>query len=128
MRFFLALLVLPVAGVFAYCDDSNAHQGRLIKSILAEKCIQCHGPDATKREADLRLDVEVAGDRQLSRLTEVILKRIESDDPDFKMPPPSLGKPLNDRERIQLRQWLASGARLESHWSYQPIQKVRLAN
>ncbi|MBM99067.1 MAG: hypothetical protein CMJ77_08065 [Planctomycetaceae bacterium] len=45
-----------------------------VRPILVEHCLQCHGPDESRREAELRLDSEdaakesviVAGDPELS--------------------------------------------------------------
>ena len=52
----LCLLISP-----AFCTFLNAQVdfNRQVRPILAEYCFQCHGPDAEKRSADLRLDVEV---------------------------------------------------------------------
>jgi len=36
--------------------DEAIDFSREIRPILAEHCLNCHGPDATKRKADLRLD------------------------------------------------------------------------
>ena len=41
--------------------DYNFH----IKPILSDKCYHCHGPDATKRKANLRLDTEEEAYREL---------------------------------------------------------------
>src|SRR5688500_2862128 len=69
---------------------------RDVRPILSDACFHCHGPDASHREADLRLDVwESAGDirgaeqvidRKLPKESELIA-RITSDDPDVRMPP-----------------------------------------
>ncbi len=69
---------------------------RDVRPLLSEACFHCHGPDDKHREAELRLDVGdalpdgliVAGDPAASEL----IKRITSDDPDLKMPPPDSGK------------------------------------
>ncbi|MBW3541222.1 MAG: hypothetical protein KY476_13215, partial [Planctomycetes bacterium] len=73
---------------------------RDVRPILSENCFQCHGPDADQRQADLRLDrredafakrdggaVLVAGKPHESEL----FRRIASDDPDLRMPPPDSG-------------------------------------
>ena len=39
-----------------------------------------------------------------------LVARIESDDPDLRMPPADSGRRLTDRERKVLRQWIAEGA------------------
>ena len=60
---------------------------RDVRPILSDKCFFCHGPDAAKREADLRLDVRedalstnafVPGKPEQSEL----IKRVKSHDPD----------------------------------------------
>ncbi len=96
-----------------------------VRPILAEHCLQCHGPDAEKRSADLRLDVEaeakrsaiVAGSADGSEL----LHRVQSTDPETVMPPPTTGRVLTEAQKEILRQWIVEGAKYSGHWAFQPI-------
>ncbi|MCP5543767.1 MAG: DUF1553 domain-containing protein [Akkermansiaceae bacterium] len=96
-----------------------------IRPILADKCFACHGPDAGKREADLRLDVRddairagaiVPGEPEESTL----ISRIHAIDPDDVMPPPEAPRQLDEREKNLLESWIRSGAGYEPHWAFVP--------
>jgi hypothetical protein len=116
----VVLLVLP-----AVCSAVDVRFNEHIRPILAELCLQCHGPDAEKREADLRLDVEhsakekviIAGQPEKSEL----LRRLTTADPDERMPPPDTGKTVTAAQIQLVRQWIQDGARFEGHWSFEPI-------
>src|SRR5260370_21538853 len=70
---------------------------RDIRPILAENCYSCHGPDASQRKADLRLDTR---DGLFAAIEDVhpvipehpeqseIYRRITNDNPDERMPHP----------------------------------------
>ena len=90
--------------------DYNIH----VKPILSDKCFLCHGPDAGKRAADLRLDVPgfVNGKE--------VLARIYSDDPDFVMPEASAKIPLSDYEKAVITKWIEQGANYADHWAFIP--------
>ena len=88
--------------------------GRDVRSILSDKCYNCHGPDGNARETDLRLDQEqsaraehdggfpiVAGDLAKSQL----YQRIIATD-DERMPPEEFGRPLSKQEIDILRRWI----------------------
>ncbi len=105
-----------------------------IRPILSDKCFFCHGPDAAKREADLRLDsyeeaigfgAIVPGNPDKSE----ILERMLSDEPDVQMPPPSskLARPTQEEIEI-LRQWIKEGAKYEKHWSFESLDFQKLSN
>src|ERR1019366_5246058 len=53
----VALLALVALGLpTQVCADPPISFAREIQPILADKCYQCHGPDASTRKAKLRLD------------------------------------------------------------------------
>lgn len=93
-----------------------------VRPILTANCLQCHGPDAKTRKADLRLDLE---NTTKSALDE-ILERIYSSDPDHLMPPPESGKNLSSDEKIIIKSWIESGAKWEKHWSMKPLVRPSL--
>lgn len=105
---------------------------RDIRPILSEHCYTCHGPDAGKLKAGLRLDVkESALGRLESGSTAVVagkpndselIRRIHSQDADEVMPPPDGGKPLTADQIIALENWIAGGANWTNHWSFERIQ------
>ncbi|HEY0075543.1 MAG TPA: DUF1549 domain-containing protein, partial [Abditibacteriaceae bacterium] len=105
---------------------------RDVRPILSDKCFACHGPDAAKRKAGLRLDVRenalennviVPGQPDKSEL----LKRIVSHDPNEVMPPPEAKlEPLKAAEIETIRQWIKGGAVYEAHWSFIPLKEVKV--
>ena len=96
---------------------------RDIRPILSDHCFACHGPDATHRQADLRLDID-GGAKEVG---DEILRRTASSDPAQRMPPPTSGKArLNPREIELLRQWIRQGAPWQPFWSFIPPQRPPL--
>lgn len=106
-----------------------------IRPILSDKCFACHGPDANKREADLRLDTEegafialkespgkfalVSGDLEKSE----VYHRINSTDPGEMMPPPESNLSLNPEEIELIKRWIEQGAKYEPHWAFLKVEK-----
>ncbi len=112
--------------------DGELSFDRDIRPILSDHCFTCHGPDAGKLQANLRLDQKesafgvlesgstavVAGKPKESEL----IRRILSTDADEVMPPPGEGKPLSPKQVAALENWVASGAQWTGHWSFEPIR------
>ena len=102
---------------------------RDIRPILSENCFQCHGPDAAKRKAGLRLDTR-EGATQLNDGTAAIdpanlakselLARITTTDPDTQMPPPESNSKLTPEQVQLLQRWVAEGAKYDQHWAFKP--------
>lgn len=106
--------------------DFNFH----VRPILSDRCFKCHGPDANKRESDLRLDTEegafaalkddpskhviVPGDPMQSAL----YARLISADTAEVMPPPSSNLSLTKNEIQIIKKWIAQGAKYKKHWSF----------
>lgn len=104
--------------------DYNFH----VKPILSDRCFACHGPDAQKREADLRLDLPESAYASLAsgsgkaispgnRSRSQLVKRILNPDQELMMPPPSSNLNLTDRERAILIKWIDQGAEYKPHWA-----------
>ena len=111
--------------------DFNHH----IRPILSESCYQCHGPDANKRKADLRLDQRAGLFQSAGGVTVVVpgnpdeselFDRIISTDPDAKMPPPKSGGHLSAEQVDLIRRWIAEGAQWKGHWAYLPLVRPAL--
>jgi hypothetical protein len=100
---------------------------RDVRHIFSNHCYACHGPDAAKRKAGLRLDRKedafkklkhgvvalVPGDLKKSALW----ARVSAAD-EKPMPPADFGKPLSAKEVDTLKHWIEQGAHWEDHWAY----------
>ncbi len=106
-----------------------------VRPLLADKCFQCHGPDAATLMADLRLDRRegVFGDRpngvpvvpgEAERST--LYQRITHSDPALRMPPEYSHKSLESGDVEILRQWIESGAEWTGHWAFEIPRRPEL--
>ena len=117
-------------------DPPRVNFTRDVRPILADKCFTCHGQDAAKRKGKLRLDVAAtayaagaSGERAIvpgNADESELIARIASSDPAQRMPPPQSGKTLTADEVAKLRLWVASGAKYERHWAFDPPVKSPL--
>ena len=100
---------------------------RDVLPILSNNCFLCHGPDATDRKANLRLDLKDGALRKeepvivagRSGESELFL-RVSSGDPEETMPPPKSGRKLTRAQVDVLKRWIDEGARWGRHWAFEP--------
>jgi hypothetical protein len=104
-----------------------------VKPILSDRCYICHGPDAERREGELRLDTKSGAfaESQTGDVSHVIkpgdalqselLRRITSTDPDVMMPPPESNLSISKAETDKIKQWIQEGAEWKDHWSFIPV-------
>lgn len=131
MRFVYSLLfVLTLTSISSGAKKQPVDFVRDIKPILSDRCFNCHGPDAKNRQADLRLDLKeeafaalaFEGNRVIhpgrSGKSELI-QRIQSEDPDLKMPPTESKLELTHEEIDLLTRWVDQGASWDNHWSFE---------
>lgn len=142
LRTLVVILTLSVGIVFLSqsCNNKDGKSGSLpktisynfdVRPILSDKCFACHGPDANKRKAELRLDI---ADSAYAPLKETkgafalvpgkpeeseVFKRISSSDPTYQMPVPEshLGL-LTEYEIAVIKKWIRQGAKYEKHWAF----------
>ncbi len=124
----LSILVVALIAGSAVGRAEEIQFNRDVRPILSEYCFACHGFDAKKREADLRLDVPdnvfapregktviTPGDLAQSELWQ----RIISTDPEQVMPPPAVKHPLSAAQQTILKQWIEQGAKYQKHWAFE---------
>ena len=109
---------------------------RQIRPILADRCFKCHGPDASEREANLRLDTAEGAfaDRRDGGAAivrgqpdqSILIHRISAASPDERMPPADRGPALSSAEQDLIRRWIGQGAEYAAHWSFDPPQRPAL--
>ena len=124
--------LLPSIDVPARTNDPTIDFNRDIRTTLADKCYQCHGPDANQRKAKLRLDTEEGAFRNEDGVRPFVAdkpseseayRRITTDDPDDLMPPPDSELSLTDTEKELIRRWIEQGARWQNHWAFIPPKR-----
>ena len=125
----LAALCTPYAG------GQEVSFSRDIRPILSDTCFKCHGPDEAERQAELRLDTqEGLFDQAAERRIVVpalldkseLYRRIVSDDPEERMPPPDSKLALSQVQVAKIKAWIEQGAKWEQHWAFTPPRRVAL--
>jgi hypothetical protein len=99
---------------------------RDVLPILSGNCFLCHGPDAHARKGDLRLDIKAGALRDKDPVIvpgksdeSEFVRRVTSDDPDERMPPPKSGKTLTPAQVELLKRWVDQGAKWGKHWAFE---------
>ena len=113
-------LAIPTPPPVDYAHD--------VRPILAENCFYCHGQDATKRKAKLRLDTR---EGQLSHEVIIphqpddsdLITRIFSTLDDEQMPPANSHRALTLAQKALLKRWVAEGAPYTPHWAFTAITR-----
>ena len=128
---FLAAVLVVISLMWQSCSDRRNTENSIeaftkgkvdfnfhVKPILSDKCFTCHGPDVKKRQANLRLDTEEGAFRALKSDSmhyaiirgnseeSYLIKRIFSEDPSFRMPPPESNLVLTEQEKNILKKWI----------------------
>ena len=145
--FFLICFAVAALAVTNSCNNSEAladgsaipdsvSYNFNIRPIFSDKCFKCHGPDASKRQAHLRLDIAdsafaalketkgafalVAGKPDASEL----YKRVSSTDTSYQMPPPESHLSVLTPFEIKLiKKWIEQGAKYQKHWAFTAPKK-----
>jgi hypothetical protein len=126
-RIFACLLVLPLGTASTRACGEAIDFQRDIQPVLSDRCFHCHGPDEKVRKAALRFDTEEGAFRERNGKRVIvrgksaeseIIRRITSDDPSERMPPPESKRVLSPREIDAIRRWIDEGARWGVHWAF----------
>ena len=116
---FVLVLFLTSGMCVLNAEEEKISYNKDIRPLLSDRCFACHGPDETKRQAELRLDID-SGDQGpfLARSglpalqpgdpeTSELWKRLTTDDPSLHMPPRTQGK---NRLPMLKNNWSGNGS------------------
>jgi hypothetical protein len=121
--------------LFCLGASAEIRFNRDVRPILSDKCFACHGPDAKNKNVPLRLDSFEAATADLGGRRAIapgkpsesqLVVRITTDKKALRMPPAHTGSSLTPAEVRTLTQWVAEGARWETHWAYQRAERPPL--
>jgi mono/diheme cytochrome c family protein len=110
---------------------------RDVLPLLSTRCFVCHGPDATARKAELRLDnaADAFADRDGSAAIKpgqpgksLMIDRISRGDKAGRMPPPKTGPGLTAEQIQLLTKWIEQGAHYTEHWAFVAPKQPALPN
>jgi Protein of unknown function (DUF1553)/Protein of unknown function (DUF1549)/Planctomycete cytochrome C/Concanavalin A-like lectin/glucanases superfamily len=132
-------LLAALFAVATVCSAADANGEvdfqRQVRPILSDKCFLCHGPDPGTRMVGLRLDIPEGAFSVRKNGSPVVpgkpdqsllIQRIYSNNPGFRMPPVFSHKTLTDAEKDTLRRWIVQGAKWSQHWAFVPPRKPAL--
>ena len=150
MKKVLVFLLISISGLlFIYISSCNSVNNSnkvsseetisynfQVRPILSDKCFNCHGPDANKRQAGLRLDIAeeaykalkehprahalVPGNPELSECLCVSA----STDTSIQNAPTSSNLPrCTESEIAIIKKWIEQGAKYEKHWAFHCSEK-----
>lgn len=132
-RIAILLASLAAAQGFAAPASTSVSFNAQIRPIISDRCVSCHGPDEKQRKAKLRLDTEEGMFRQHDGKSVVkpgapqeseLYRRLVTNDPDDKMPPPNSHLTLSQGEIDLVREWIEQGAKWQKHWAFIPPEPV----
>ena len=143
---FWIILIIAAGSLFAYtrCTDTQAQDTAMpdvvdynyhIRPIFSDRCFKCHGPDANKRKANLRLDTPegayaafkdnpsmhaiVPGNPEASDA----FQRLITKDTSLRMPTMSSHLTVSQHEIDLIEKWIKQGAVYKPHWAFiQPVK------
>jgi hypothetical protein len=134
----IALLTLPAITIAAPKEKAKTlvvarvDFDRDVRPILSENCFACHGFDANKRQAGLRLDTpEGARQKMQSGKAPLVpgkpdeselLRRLTMTGP-LQMPPRSSGKHITPKQIVTIRAWIQQGGQYAAHWSFAAVKR-----
>lgn len=113
--------------------DYNYH----IRPILSDRCFKCHGPDANKRKAGLRLDTRegaYAAFKDSPSMHAIVpghpessdaFQRLITKDTSLRMPTMSSHLTVSKHEIDLIEKWIKQGAVYKPHWAF--IKPVKSA-
>ncbi len=142
------ILLLAVGGIFTYtrCTETQAQETAMpdvidynyhIRPIFSDRCFKCHGPDANKRKAGLRLDTPegaYAAFKDNPSMHAIVpghpessdaFQRLITKDTSMLMPTPSSHLTVSKHEIDLIEKWIKQGAVYKPHWAFiKPVKST----